>query len=449
MSRLPCPASPVRLLALSVLLPWLLASPMYADQERLALTSEDRPLPATRVRYTMTINGKVMTPSPAGVQKFDLKSSGRFEFQQQRVTAKDAGAGFLAGQRQFQMAGTETVVGDGHRTAVSLSPERRQIRLYGSGNQLQSYCAKSPLTRNELDLIQMPFDPLAVRAVLPVATVAVGDKWNTDSWVMPMLTGIETAIDQTAACTLKSADEATAVVQFSGSIKGAVRGSAASVTYSGEVTLDRRTGLVKSFKGQQKEKRTAGPVSPGLDITANIAWQQSPDATYRPPVVKSIVATPTETLLQFETPQRLTLRHSREWHLFHQTGSVTMLRQLRRGELISQCNITTHVTVPPKQHTPDREFRNDVAAAIQKRSGQVIDETTIRDDDQWRIRRVRTSGQADDDVILWDHYLCSAGNGQQFTILFSHSQTDDDLFGTEADDLLSTLNLTPRPKDGP
>ncbi|MCR9198679.1 MAG: hypothetical protein NXI04_08555 [Planctomycetaceae bacterium] len=444
MPRMPRSTYSARLAPLTFLLPLILAQPAHGDELRLPLPSAASPLPAARVKYSMNISGQVMTPSPAGVQKFDLKSNGRFEFQQQRVTAAEAGSGFIAGQRQFLSAGTETVVGEGHRTAVSLSPDRRQIRVYGSSNQLQSYCATSPLTRNELDLIQMPFDPLAVRAVLPVTKVAVGEKWNTDSWVMPMLTGIETAIDQKATCTLKSADQATAVVQFSGSIKGAVRGSAASVTYSGELTLDRQTGLIKSFKGQQKEKRTAGPVSPGLDITANISWQQSPDATYRPAVVRNVVASPAESLLQFETTQGLTLRHSREWHLFHQTGSVTMLRQLRNGELISQCNITTHLTVPPRQHTPDREFLNDVAAAIQKRSGEVLDEQTIRDDDQWRIRRIRTKGKADEDVILWDHYLCSAASGQQFTILFSHSQSDKDQFATEADDLLSTLQLRSR-----
>ena len=441
MPRMPRLNAPARLATLNLLLALMLAGPAHGDERRLSLISADNPALGTKVKYSMNIAGRVMTPSPAGVQKFDLTSKGQFQFQQQRVNAKEAGPGFVAGQRQFLSAGTETVVGEGHRTAVSLSPRRRQIRLYGSSNQLQSYCAESPLTRNELDLIQMPFDPLAVRAVLPVTKVAVGEKWNTDSWVMPMLTGIETAIDQTATCTLKSADEATAVVQFSGSIKGAVRGSAASVTYSGELTLDRSTGLIKSFKGQQKEKRTAGPVSPGLDITANISWQQAPDAAYRPAVVGNVVASPAESQLQFETTQGLILRHSREWHLFHQTGSVTMLRQLRNGELISQCNITTHITVPPKQHTPDREFLNDVTAAIQKRRGEVIDEKTIRDDDQWRIRRIRTSGKTDEDVILWDHYLCSAASGKQFTILFSHSQSDNDQFASEADDLLATLQL--------
>lgn len=410
-----------------------------ADEERFRL-SDDLPLTATRVRYSIRIDGQVMTPSAGGMQKFDLTSSGRFDFQQRRIASEQPGAAGVQGRRRFTVAGTETSV-DGHRTAVSLPATRRQIQICGEDNQLVSFCEQSALTRNELDLIQMPFDPLAVRFVLPVAQVAVDEKWNTDAWVMPVLTGIETAIDQTASCSLKTCTDKEAVVTFRGNMKGAVRGSAASVTYSGEFTIDRISGLITAFKGQQKEKRTAGPVSPGLDITANVSWQQSADPSFSPTGLKAITTTAAQKRLQFRTPGGLGFQHSREWHLFHQTGSVTMLRQLRQGELISQCNISTHVTVPPKQHTPDREFSRDVATAVQERKGEVIDEKTIRDDGTWRIRRIRTRGRTEDDTIQWDHYLCSAVSGEQFTILFSHSQSDDAEFGNEADTLLSTLKL--------
>lgn len=409
------------------------------DNDRFSLSNQTPPT-STQIGYKISIDGKVMTPSPAGMQKFDLASTGRFEFQQHRRTTELSGPASISALRVFDLAGTETIVGQDHRTAIRLPRNRAKIRIYGRDNQLVSFCDKELLSRNELDLIQMPFDPLALQHVLPLGKVAVEETWNTDAWVMPMLTGIETAIDQSATCTLKSLTPEQAVITFTGKIEGAVRGSAANVTYSGQLSLDRNSGLITSFKGQQKEKRTAGPVSPGLDITANVTWTQAKTST-RSVTIDAITPDPKLEQLQFTTPQRLSFRHSREWHLFHQTGSVTMLRQIRNGELISQCNISTQVTVPPNKFTPDEEFRRDVLNSVSDREGELISEKTIRQDDAWRIRHIRTKGAAEKETIFWDHYLCSAASGEQFTLLFSHLESDQSEFGPEAKELLATLRM--------
>lgn len=289
----------------------------------------------------------------------------------------------------------------------------------------------------------MPCDVLVVAALLPSSAVSVGDKWNTDDWVMPMVMGVEAVIEQSATCELKSANDETAIVLFNGRVHGATLGSETTASISGEFTVHRRSGMITSLKATQKEERTPGSVSPGLDVTAAIDWTQTLGSAD-----SKTLATLTETapsdrarLLLLQTSLKLQLTHSREWHLFHETPSVLMMRQLRDGNLISQCNISSAVTVAAKQHTPDSEFLSDVTDSVKQRNGRVVEQETVRDDNRWRIRHIRAIGDASGKVIVWDYYLCSTGTGEQFSMVFSHAQDDAESFGDEATKLLAGLQI--------
>lgn len=415
---------------------------LLAAEDSVRLAASLNSSATTEVEYQIDISGQIITPSPEGPNSFPLTSNGEFRFLQSLAAMTQRGPTAIAGIRLFESASTETTVSKEHVTEVALPNAYKSIQVRGSGNRLTAYNSNYLLTRQHLDLIQMPFDPMAVNAILPGGSIEVGDKWNTEAWLMPMLTGLETAIDQSATCSLKSVESNVAVIYFTGKISGAVHGSASNVGYSGELTLDLKRGIITSFKGQQKEKRTPGPVSPGLNITANIRWEQSETKQSIPkPSIKTEYPPAEKLQLVFQTPLRLQLKHSREWHIFHETPAVTMLRQIRNGSLVSQCNISAAITVPPKQHTPDKEFRNDVQNSVSERKGKIVAEDTVIDDSDWRVRHIEAIGDASGSVIKWDYYLCSATTGEQFSIVFSHSESDDSEFGNEAMTILKTLKL--------
>jgi len=399
---------------------------------------------STNVEYEISISGEISTPTPDGSQQFPLMSTGEFRFRNDAESADGEGAAALQAVRRFQSATTSTTVGKDHVTEVVLSPSYRTVNVSGSDQGLQYWSPRFALPRKQLDLLQMPFDVLPTSALLPSTPVKPGDKWNTDAWLVPMLTGIEAVVEQSATCELVSVDEKKAVIAFSGNISGGVWGSTSKAAFNGTLEFDRTTNIVTSLSATQTEKRSPGPVSPGLDVTAKIAWKQSPVESTEDALPTAAFTPPNEQqlLLSLQTAIKLRLRHSREWHLFHETPSVLMMRQLRDGNLVSQCNISSTVTVPPKQHTPDREFLEDVTASVQERKGQVETEETVRADKLWRIRHVRAAGDADGKPIIWDYYLCTAASGEQFSIVFSHAKADEKLFGDEAMQLLSTLQMT-------
>lgn len=423
---------------------------LTAEETEIRLSEEPRRDVSADVEYSININGTIETPSEAGPQKFPLKSTGEFRFRNFPGAPIDGAVGpfALRAVRLFESAATTTVVNSDHTTEVDLPAPYRTLFVAGSSRGLVQWSPRYALPRRQLDLVQMPFDVLAVTALLPTSDVKVGEKWNTEPWLVPMLTGVEAVVEQTATCELVEANLDQATISVQGKVNGAVHGSAVNATFSATMTFDRKAGIVTSFSATQKEQRSAGPVSPGLNVVATLSWTQTPlKAAESPPVaIPETLPADSQLQLALQTPLKLQLRHSREWHLFHETSAVMMIRQLRNGTLISQCNISTAITVPPKQHTPDREFLADVTESVRERKGQILEEETVRDDNRWRIRHIRAVGNAGGKQIVWDYYLCAAVTGQQFSLVFSHAAADDELFADEASKLLETLQIArPRP----
>ncbi|MEZ6132613.1 MAG: hypothetical protein R3C59_28435 [Planctomycetaceae bacterium] len=429
----------------------LAAATVCADDSEIMLRPQATDRLVTNVEYSLTITGEIATPSDVGPQRFPLKSRGEFRFQNDSTAAavsRDATA--LRAVRKFKSAATQTTVGTDHTTQVELSAAYRTIFVVGSDKGLVQWSPGYALSRQQLDLLQMPFDVLTTASLLPTTPLAVGEKWNADAWLIAALTGIEVAVEQSATCELISATSDKAIVALAGTIKGGVQGSTSDVSFDGRMIVDRATGVIESFTGTQKEKRSPGPVSPGLDVTAVIQWRQTEakdqDQDAGQPVEKLPDGQPAAAQLQLvlQTPLKLQLRHSREWYLFHETSAVLMLRQLRDGSMISQCNLSAAVTVPPGQFTPDREFLSDVTDALRDRHARVVREQTVREDGQWRIRHVQAEGVAADKRIVWDYYLCAAATGEQFSIVFSHAKDDADQFKDEASRVLATLQIVRR-----
>jgi len=439
----------VQLLLLSISLVSTNAAIGQETTEPPAQDSNEAPLAvridstrATSVQASVKITGHLMTPSAAGIRKWDLNSNGTFDYVQRQFPTELSGPLALRAVRQYSNASTETQVGKQHTTKSSLPKAQALIHFRGSDSGLQAAPTVRQLTRRQHDLLQMPCDPLPCSGLLPSRDVTVGDKWNCNDWVLPRLTGLEAITEQTLTCTLVSRNDNQATVGFEGTASGAVAGSAGSVSLKGTLVLDVVSQLVTSLNCDITEKRSAGPVSPGLDVNVDLEWSQAvTDSTELPVEMdESLFA----KRFRLPTPWRIEFSHSSDWHVFNQTDSVMMLRQIRDGALISQCNISKGVVMPPGQHTSDADFLADINADIPAGGGSVIAEETIRDDNRWRVRHVQTRGSISDVEIIRDCYLCSAASGEQFSLMFSHSAGDDKVFGDEADSWLNSLRLTRR-----
>ena len=397
----------------------------------------------TQFECNVSITGTLTTPARDGEKTWDLLTAARFRFTQRQLASPLSGPLALQAVRRYFVASTSVTVGKDHQTRISMPRSASLIQVAGSDTGVNYAPVTGSLSRTQLDLLQMPCDPLPCTGLLPSRDVTVGEKWNTDAWVVPLLAGLDAVTEQSMACELMSLNDKSLRISFTGSAEGAALGSASSVLLTGSLVFDRREQLIQMLECRLTEKRSPGPVSPGIAATVEVQWTQSPD--------ESEVALPSEAdpgtfeqPLVLTTPWRLILRHSREWHLFNQTERVLMLRQIRFGALVSQCNISAGVIVPPGEHTPDAEFRSDVEKAVSSRGGFVIKEETLREDNLWRVRRVQAKATTGQLEITWDYFLCASASGEQYSIVFSHSTEDAEAFGDEPTRLLGSLSLARR-----
>lgn len=398
---------------------------------------------ATSVLYTIRIEGKISTPDEKGTQSFPLTSTGEFQFRNNQTGVATSGLSGLRAERQFRKAETRTIVDKSRETVVKLPATYGRIHTCGHDGQLLSWHPQYALLRSQADLIRMPFDVLLMQMLTPTGSVKKTDSWNAASWVVPALTGLDATVTQSVKCSLKSLSDDEAEIEFQGSIEGAVTGSASRVNFGGGFTIDRQAGMIRRATVTMKEKRTAGPVSPGIDITATIQWSQDPVITTDQPVA---IEEPIEQqlLLSALAPGGLKFRHSRKWHLFHETDSVMMLRLLKNGRLVGQANFSKAITVKPGTHTPDAEFDRDISQSVAERKGRVLKSETLPEQNGWRFRQVQATGAAAEKTILWDYYLCSGSTGQQFSVVFSHTNEDATEFDGEPRKLLQNFAVPKR-----
>ena len=417
------------------------ATPMaFSDDFSADEIRRNRP---TSVQYTIRIEGKISTPNPQGTQSFPITSTGEFQFRNDQTNVEISGVNDLRAARKFHKAETRTIVDKSRETVVNLPSTYGLIHTCGHSGQLRSWHPEYALLRSQADLLRMPFDVLVMQTLIPTSTVKKTDRWNSSAWVVPALTGLDATVTQSVTCSLKELTDAEAEVEFEGSIEGAVTGSASRVNFGGGLTFDRQTGIIRQATITMKEKRTAGPVSPGIDITATIQWSQDPVIT-TDPNVKIEEPTNQQLLLSTKAPGGLRFRHSRQWHLFHETESVMMLRLLKNGQLIGQANFSKGTTVKPGEHTSDAEFDQDISASVSERKGRVLQSQTVPVQKGWRFRQVQATGAAAKKTILWDYFLCSADSGQQFSVVFSHASEDAADFEAEPLKLLQNFTLPKR-----
>ena len=151
----------------------------------------------TRIEYALKIDGSLITPSQNGAAEWNLNSSGKFTFDQRRFPSDATGSLALKAVRRFEVASTESVVGKERKTSVVLPLQAHLIQIYGAESQLIQLSPDVRLTRPQVDLLQIPCDPIVANGLLPARTLNdQHEKWNADAWVVPLLVGVDAVVSQ-------------------------------------------------------------------------------------------------------------------------------------------------------------------------------------------------------------------------------------------------------------
>ncbi len=380
---------------------------------------------AFQVNATATITGHVLTPVAEGAAKeWPLKSAAQYTFKERRLVSGGREAKALRAVRRYSNAVSATTVGD-HKTSSKLEPASLVV-AEGRTPGVLFYSPGKPLTRESLDLLSSPGDTLSAVALLPNNEVEIGEKWNPDQWVMQMLTDTEAAVKSKLTCELVSVVRKQAKIKITGEIEGASVGSACVIDITGHMMFDLTSGYIRHFELKRAEERSAGTVSPGLKVEANIAWDRSrSDASL--PDDRQIPVEPDNRSLElvYRSPWGVEFRHDRDWHVFNESDRSAILRLVREGNLVAQCNLARVTQVKPGSHTPEKQFTKDIRETLGDRLTDLTRGDVLRKKPSFLFRTVAT-GTSDSTDMEWIYYLCAAPNGQQASLVFSVAASDSE-----------------------
>jgi hypothetical protein len=406
------------------------AEPVKLEQP----SSDDRPF---RVKIDIQTNGHVYTSRAGGKsERHTLNAVAHFDFVERRLPPAGREAAALRSARDFLTARMDTQVSD-KRTSVELLPVERFVVSTGRREGITAYSPSTLLSRDTLDLLEFPSDPLIFIPLLPQEPVEIGAEWAPSDWVTQMIGTVEAVDKIETKCRLDSVTGSTAVISVASRVRGQRLGANADVTISGTFQFDITNKSISAADLAYEMKSTIGTVSPGIDakVVAKMTRtpSESPGRISNEVLAKIPVESPepAQSLMFLAEPWQARLRHTRNWFVFQAVleGSpqVVILRMLDRGSLVAQCNVTSLPKAAPGSHAPTDQFESDIQTSLGKRFKSILSKGQIPTTDGRMIYRVDVEGSTEfvgnqgsaEIPMNWIYYLLADPAGRQMSFVFA------------------------------
>jgi hypothetical protein len=395
-------------------------------------------------------DGKDQPQEKAEDQKLPISVVAKLGYDERRLTDTSAKieAGSPLAVRYYDMAEAVLKVGEGGR-APQLQDDHRLIVLEQAEQRPLLFCPESPLSREELDLIDVVGDSFNVDRLLPTKPVSQGDSWASDAKVM----GALLTLDTVAVCEVQSILEEFngdfAKIRLAGTVHGTADGAATQQEVRGVYLFDRRLHRVTRLNLAVHEVRSIGGATPGLDAVAKLQILVTPiakSANLGDDVVARIkrqAHAPTRDL-SFESPTvGLRVKHDRQWYVTVEGREAVTFRRVDNGDLAAQCTLTQ---LPPKsegRQTSLEQFQKDVTYSLGKSFGELVSSRQWQNAAGLYCYEVIARGLVEELPVEWHYYLVAPTSGARVSVIVTIEKPMLERVGHADRDLVDSLQLFP------
>jgi hypothetical protein len=336
---------------------------------------------------------------------------------------------------------------DAATVRTTLPPDARAVLITAAEGRLHPWLVDGFVTREERDLLTVPFDTAWQDALRPPPAAAAGTTWRLATDGLAAVLCIDTVTAGEVTATVKRVDEDLLTVSLVGNISGGVDGAPTTLELSGSYCWDasRLTGGgLARLDANLHERRQAGHISPGLDIEATVEMIRRRPLTgsvsQEPPTQDQAVSGRPRrgpgrpgSLWLNDPHSRFDLVHDARWRAIEQQPDQTVLRLIDEGRLLGQVSI---IPLPPAGDTPSlAAFQRDIERSLSGQFNHLVAAAESQRSDGTRILRVASDGEADGLPFRWVHYHVAAVNGGRATLSFMVESGQLEQFG-EADQRL-------------
>jgi hypothetical protein len=309
--------------------------------------------------------------------------------------------------------------------ATTLRDERRLIISQSDEKQAATFSPLGPLTREELELLDVPGSGLTLAALLPLRVVKVEQSWQQPDWAVARLLGLDVVNQHDVTGTLAEVKDNVATISLQGKVAGAIGGVTSEIELTGKLNFDLKQRAITWLALGFKENRAIGHAQPGFEVAGKLRMVAAPIRAAE--VVNDaalanlpLAASGATTLIDFTADSAgYAMAHDRRWNVMVDRHDATILRLVDRGDLIAQCNISRLPALAKGEQLTLEAFQEDVKKTLGKNFGQIVEAAQETGDNEIRALRVIVSGSTADLPIQWSYYHLSDASGNRASFVFT------------------------------
>ena len=423
-------------------------SPPAPADGRFDLSSSWQPGETQRVDLELEVGGHLTITGQKKLEKLPMSVVAKLAYDETLLVSAHADGRRLRSARQYNTAEAVIRVDKGGLTPQLPESKSRLIVEIEKG-QATIFHPAEPLTREQLDLLNIVGNSLAIDDILPTEPVQIGQRWTATAEAITALLGLDAVASCEIDSELTSVEGDLAKVTMQGSVRGAAEGVATEIELKAKYHFNLAARRVTGFNMAVKEKRSIGHVGPGVEVVAKLKMVVKSAST--PTDLEEIAAhvpTPENTqLLQEASTPGFRFLADRRWFATNETDKLLVMRYVDRGDLLAQCNITPlALKENPQDPMTLEKYQHEVRQALGKNFGQFTRAGQWTDEAGQRVYRVIVQGQVDTLPIEWRYYLITHPNGQRVASVYTIEASALDRFGEADRPLIDTFEISAKPE---
>lgn len=435
------PKTPARLPALSE------ANEDAVSKDKYLLKSSRHAGSTDLVETLLEVTGdvKVLNEAQETVKdKMEVVAGFRYE---ERVDRFSLSSAPLVSVRQYNLAKAKMKIGNNTRNP-ELNEELQTIVSQLDRDKVSLFSPAGLLRGEELLLIEdLPGNTLTLDRLLPNREVAMGEGWKISDGVLRSFLSLEVIEENTMEAVLTAVADNMAMVEVVGDVSGIYLGAPTQMTVRAKFQFDLAQKRINWLGMLIEEDRSIGHVGPGFDLVARLQVKISPldkPQTLTDEAMEEIDLRKTDKAMKLKYdggkgPWRFD--HDRDWYVYQDESSSTILRKLHQGELVAQCNIADMGKIDLKSMTDLDRFQQELIQGLGKNFGEVVAAEQSTNRFGYKEFTVILDGVVEDLPLRWLYTLLTDKNGQQAVVVFVVEARMLDQFADSDRALLETFRI--------
>lgn len=407
-----------------------------------------------RVRMEMDVKGNVRLPSNPLVSRKSQTSLPitsdvvlDYEERYQRPANADARSDNTTVERFYHTARSNSTLNKTSQS-VELRESVRQTVVRRETTPEVIYGVEDYFTNDEIGLLRAPVCSAGVDQLLPVESVAEGDKYRPDAEALVSVLNLTSVENPEVVAEIMEITADKAKIQLSGNLQGTVEGVPTKLRVLGKLTFDRDLGTCTWVAMAIHETREIGNAEPGFDVAATIKM-------VRQPLSRPIALSKDSGAVRWNQPipqdrlyVELRSQHvgfsalmDRGWRMMSDVTGSAVMRWIENDISIAQCNFRSLVRLKPGQQWTLDALQADARKTLGDQFSQMISADQTVSAQGLRVLRLVADGAAEGVPIRWIMLHFSDDDGRRILATFTMSGNQVDRFAGTDSHLADSLRL--------